>query len=360
MKVGIVRRAFSAGGGAENYLTLLAEALVQAGHSCPLFASDAWSRADWPHGKLRTVRGKTPLSFAKEIKALDPKSKCDVLLSVERIWGCDFYRAGDGVHASWLDRKAQHQSRWKSWIARKRWENRETLLLESAQLRPEAARGIIVSSQMVKEEIVRYYGFPAERIHVIYNGVPRLQILPELREQTRRIHGFGQEDFVVLFAGSNWERSGLGFAMEAVKQSDLARIRMMVIGRGDRRKWPRSRKVRFVGKMHDLVPCLAAADAFLLPSIYDPFSNACLEALAAGLPVITTDANGFSEIIRPGEEGEVLSDPADISAITNALAFWSSPAKRAAVKSRLQNVAARFNMERNLKATVSLITQPQA
>jgi UDP-glucose:(heptosyl)LPS alpha-1,3-glucosyltransferase len=283
-----------------------------------------------------------------------------VLLSVERIWGCDFYRAGDGVHASWLDRQAQRQPRWKSWIARMRWENREPILLESAQLKPEAARGIIVSSQMVKEEIVRYYGYPAGRIHVIYNGVPSLNIPAELREQTRRLHGFGQEDFVVLFAASNWQRSGLGFAIEAVEQSDLARIRVMVIGRGDRREWPRSRKVRFVGQMRDLVPCLAAADAFLLPSIYDPFSNACLEALAAGIPVITSDANGFSEIIRPGEEGEVLSNPADISAITKALEIWSSPAKRAAVKSRLQNVAARFGMESNLKAAVSLITRPQA
>ena len=83
MKIGLVRRAFSTRGGTENYLMLLAEALVRAGHRCTLFASDAWSRSDWSYGRLHTVRGETPLAFAKEIKALDPKSKCDVLLSVE-------------------------------------------------------------------------------------------------------------------------------------------------------------------------------------------------------------------------------------------------------------------------------------
>jgi UDP-glucose:(heptosyl)LPS alpha-1,3-glucosyltransferase len=115
-----------------------------------------------------------------------------------------------------------------------------------------------------------------------------------------------------------------------------------------------------VGALGDLSPCLSAADVFLLPSIYDPFSNACLEAMAAGLPVITTDANGFAEVLKPGIEGEVLPTPSDIPALVQALKDWSDPARRAAIAPRLKKAGARFDIESNLKATVSLLTEPQA
>jgi UDP-glucose:(heptosyl)LPS alpha-1,3-glucosyltransferase len=59
----------------------------------------------------------------------------------------------------------------------------------------------------------------------------------------------------------------------------------------------------------------------VLPTIYDPFSNAALEALAAGLPVITTRANGFSEIMREGVDGTVLDAPDDLRALVAAVTF---------------------------------------
>jgi UDP-glucose:(heptosyl)LPS alpha-1,3-glucosyltransferase len=100
-----------------------------------------------------------------------------------------------------------------------------------------------------------------------------------------------------------------------------------------------------------------AADIFLLPTIYDPFSNACLEALAAGRPVITTRGNGFSEIIETGRHGTIVDDARDIDAIGAALEFWSDPARRA--QARLDNLelAARFDISKNVNQTLQTLTR---
>ena len=95
------------------------------------------------------------------------------------------------------------------------------------------------------------------------------------------------------------------------------RVNCWFAGRGNPRPYLKrmppgaAGRVRFLGPVSDMAACYAAADVFVAPTLYDPFSNACLEALAAGLPVLTTPANGFSEILTPGRDGEVIASPAD-------------------------------------------------
>jgi UDP-glucose:(heptosyl)LPS alpha-1,3-glucosyltransferase len=100
-----------------------------------------------------------------------------------------------------------------------------------------------------------------------------------------------------------------------------------------------------------------AADIFLLPTIYDPFSNACLEALAAGLPIITTKGNGFSEIIEPGRHGSVVDDPRDVGALSDALQFWSDPARRQQARADNRALAAQFDISANVAKTLQIVTQ---
>ena len=118
-----------------------------------------------------------------------------------------------------------------------------------------------------------------------------------------------------------------------------------------------SRRVRFLGPVPDMARYYAAADAFVLPTIYEPFSNACLEARAAGLPVITTRYNGFAEIIEPGAEGEVLENPRDISALASAIENWRDPVRRELLRVELQTHAAQFTIEENVRQTLALITR---
>ena len=112
--------------------------------------------------------------------------------------------------------------------------------------------------------------------------------------------------------------------------------------------------------MSDLVRLYAAADIFILPTIYDPFSNACLEALACGLPVITTRANGFSEIIEDGVHGSIVDCANDLVGLREALWFWSDAARSAAVRSTNIQCAAQFDISGNVARTLEILIQAAA
>src|SRR5205823_2111200 len=102
--------------------------------------------------------------------------------------------------------------------------------------------------------------------------------------------------------------------------------------------------VRFLGEIADLRPIYAAADIFILPSIYDPFSNACLEALASGLPVITTCDNGFSEVIENGVHGSIVDLPNNVSGLRDAIRFWSDESRRVTARSTIIDRASQFDI----------------
>jgi UDP-glucose:(heptosyl)LPS alpha-1,3-glucosyltransferase len=101
---------------------------------------------------------------------------------------------------------------------------------------------------------------------------------------------------------------------------------------------------------------LAAADAFILPTLYEPFSNACLEALAAGLPVITTRFNGFAEIIEHGADGEMIESPRDTAALVRAIEAWRDPERRTTARPRLAEIGARYSIDANVRQTLGIIT----
>lgn len=359
MKIGLVRRGFSATGGAEAYLSRFARALVSAGHECVLYTSADWSQEAWPAGRRVCLPGRSPRLFADALEHAQAgamgSERCDYLFSLERVWRCDCYRAGDGVHRAWLERRREFEPFWKPWSrALFNRKHRQLLALEERLFGGKTAGLVIANSRMIKEEIIRHYGYPRERIPVVYNGLPYRAANPAWRAETRARLGIPDSDYVVLFAGSGWERKGLRFAIEGMRRANLTRAHLLVAGRGNPRKVPGSDRVRFLGPVSAMEAHYAAADAFILPTLYDPFSNACLEALSAGLPVITTAANGFSEVLHPGIDGEILEDPRDSQAVARAIERWSDPERRAAIKPHLPG---RFTIEANLNATLAVIQQ---
>src|SRR5688500_11581904 len=337
LTIGLVRRGFSSGGGAESYLQRLAAGVAQAGHQVRLYTSAEWPADAWSFGPVVRVDATSAIAFADALEKVAPRREYDVLMSLERIWRCDVYRAGDGVHRAWLERRHELAGPLQKLSRLLNRKHSATLSLEESLFGKAGAKRVIANSRMVKEEIIRLYGFPADRIDVVYNGIP-LQSLhrdEQDRKKTRESLGLAESDIAVLFAGSGWERKGLRFAVDAIERQ-AGQMRLLVAGRGDSRQF-RSAHAQFLGVVQEMPSLYAAADIFLLPTIYDPFSNACLEALAAGCPVITTRGNGFSEIIENGRHGTVVDNPGDIDAISEALLFWSDPARRA--QAQLDNLA---------------------
>jgi UDP-glucose:(heptosyl)LPS alpha-1,3-glucosyltransferase len=217
---------------------------------------------------------------------------------------------------------------------------------------------------MVKDEIVKFYRYPADRIDIVRNGVPleKLRFDPELREKSRAELKIKPDQTALLFAGTGWERKGLLFAIEAAALCRDGNMRLLVAGRGNARLYKTTRlrfwreePVKFLGEVGDMLRVYAAADIFILPTIYDPFSNACLEALACGLPVITTGSNGFSEIIENGVHGSIVDQAGDLPGLRDAILFWSDPSRRAAARSTNMQLATQFRISRNTSETLAIL-----
>jgi UDP-glucose:(heptosyl)LPS alpha-1,3-glucosyltransferase len=354
LTIGIVRRGFSSSGGAESYLKRLAAGVAEAGHPVSLFTSAEWPVDEWNFGPVVRLSATDAIGFADELEKVS-RANCDVLLSLERVWRCDVYRAGDGVHRAWLERRGQVAGPFQKLSRLLNRKHSATLSLEKSLFAKAGARRVIANSQMVKEEIIRIYGYPADKIDVVYNGLSLESMRrDELdRAKTRDAHGLAQDDIVVLFVGSGWERKGLRFAIDAVERQSK-QMKFLVAGRGEARKFSSSR-VQFLGVVREMPSLYHAADIFLLPTVYDPFSNACLEALASGRPVITTRANGFSEIMENARHGTIVDDAHDIDSLGAALQFWSAPARRA--QARLDNLAlaAQFDISANVAQTLQIL-----
>jgi UDP-glucose:(heptosyl)LPS alpha-1,3-glucosyltransferase len=365
LRIALVRRGYSPSGGAERYLKRLARGVTKAGHDVQLIATNEWPEDQWRFGSVTRLRAESVVGFANELEEIRPQLHCDALFSLERVWNCDVYRAGDGVHRAWLARRRNFELPLKQFVRGLNRKHRDLLQLEESLLADRKAARVIVASKMVKDEIIDLYAFPTDNINIVRNGVPldTFRFDPELRQKARDDLKLKPDHIALLFAGSGWERKGLLFAIQAMALCKNGKMRLLVAGRGNERfykttrlRFWREEPVRFLGEVADVVRLYAAADIFILPTIYDPFSNACLEALACGLPVITTRANGFSEIIEHSVHGSIVDHAGNLVGLRDAIRFWSDPSHRAAAHWANIERASQFDISRNVEQTLEVLT----
>lgn len=349
MKLALIRRHYSATGGAELYLQRLLGGLAAAGHELHLF-SESWGEPPpgvQPHPvTCNASRADRPAAFARAVREAVARDRFDCIFSLERTVHQDVYRAGDGVHRVWLEQRRRFAPWWRRPFVGWGAFHRNMLALEALTFDPAHTGRIIVNSQMVRREILKHFRFPADRIHLVRNGVDVDRFRGGDRAATRKRFGFREEDFVLLFVGSGWERKGLRYVMQAVDRFGVrqgveilesewrgegrppgraarSNIKLLVVGKG-RNPYLTSRDFVFAGAMSGVEDAYAAADLFVFLPIYEPSANVVVEALAAGLPVITSAQNGASELIQHGVNGTVLPDPSDIDAAVEAITFWCS------------------------------------
>jgi UDP-glucose:(heptosyl)LPS alpha-1,3-glucosyltransferase len=364
LRIAFARRGYSPSGGAEGYLKRLARGVIEAGHDVQLIATNEWPEDQWRFGSATRLRAESVLGFADELEEIRPQLHYDALFSLERVWSCDVYRAGDGVHRAWLVRRRNFELPLKQFVRALNRKHRDLLQLEESLLADRKAARVIVASQMVKNEIVDLYAYPAGNIDIIRNGVPldKFRFDPEVRQKAREDLKLKPDQIALLFAGSGWDRKGLLFAIQAMALCKNKKLRLLVAGRGNetlyktaRLRFWREEPVRFLGEVAEVARLYAAADIFILPTIYDPFSNACLEALACGLPVITTRSNGFSEIIEDSVHGSIVDNAGNLVGLRDAIRFWSDPSHRAAARSRNVERASQFDISKNVEQTLKVL-----
>ncbi|RJX33153.1 MAG: glycosyltransferase family 1 protein [Desulfarculus sp.] len=315
MRLGLVRYKYDQGGGAERTLGLLARGLLERGHQVHLVTS-AWQGAAPPGLRIRLVPPAGPARWARAAAQSAAGLGLDTWLSLERVPGSPLFRAGDGVHAAWLARRAPYEPLMKRLSFGLNPKHRSLLELERRTLGAPQLRGVIAVSRLVAGELQEYYGVPADKIKVIYNGVDEQMLASAreawLRQDARRELSLEPGRPALLFLGSGWERKGLAFALAALVR--LKDALLLVAGRDRPQAWQAraarlgvAERVRWLGLRTDVAALLAGCDALVLPSIYDPCPNSALEALYAGLPVVTTQAAGACELLEPGKSGVVVS-----------------------------------------------------
>jgi len=330
LSLAIVRQRYSAYGGAERFVAAALPALERAGVDVTLIARR------WEGWGARRVLGVDPFylgslwrdwSFARAARKAWLARGFDLVQSHERIPGCSVYRAGDGVHRRWLEiRRASAGFAERLGIALNPY-HRYVCAMEKRMFEHPRLRAVICNSRMVRDEIARMFRIDPQKLHVVHNGVDTEHFHPRnrdaLRDPARAGLGAQPRDTVFLFVGSGFARKGLAAAIDALAATGNRHLRLVVVGRDrDAARFAAraaragvADRVRFAGALEDVRPLYAAADCFMLPTRYDPFPNAALEALAAGLPVIVSRRCGAAEILRPGENGWICEpdDPAGLA-----------------------------------------------
>ena len=363
LTIGFLRRGYSPTGGVEAYLKGLADGLRNEGHRVVLIGTSEWPESEWPGGEILRCKGATLSEYSAEVTRQKTRSdiRFDLILSVEKVPGCDLYRTDEGLHEAWLSQRSRYISPWARLFQRISPKHREKLLLEKQLFTPGSTQRVISLSHKISGEIRDLYGYPEKQISLIRNGVPtRTATTSEERAYARKELGIPADEKIALFVGTGWERKGLRFAIRAVEGLNDPRVKLLVAGSGSQKRYA-SPSVRFLGGVREMKMVYNAADLFLFPTLFDPFPLATLEALSAGLPVITTAANGVSEIMTPGVHGEVIAEPSDSSALITALRKWlgilSDPVQGDQARAACAALTSEFTLERNLKETLAVIRE---
>jgi UDP-glucose:(heptosyl)LPS alpha-1,3-glucosyltransferase len=332
MRLAFIKKKFSVHGGAERYLQTFLGQLAGSGHELHVYAS-RWDGGDTavfhhvPHvscGSLVSVA-----SFNRNVRrviALGPRPDC--VISFERTNCQDIYRAGEGCHAEWLRIRRTVDPLFKRLSFAVNPFHRYMLDLERRIFTDTPL--IVANSRMVGRQIMDHYGISEGRIRVVYNGVDLERFHPAGREiwrsEIRSRYKIPEEALLLLFVGSGFARKGLLQVVRAFKRLDLPDLYLLAVGKGDPqealRLVPDERirsRIIVAGPQKEIEMFYGAADIFVLPTLYDPFSNATIEAMAAALPVITTCNNGVAELIENGREGYVLGSCSDANELAEAI-----------------------------------------
>ncbi|MBN2654256.1 MAG: glycosyltransferase family 4 protein [Nitrospirae bacterium] len=332
-KIYFIKKKFAQYGGAELYMNTLINELKND-HEIHIL-SNRWISTPGVlfHKIFQLKLGSfiSNLSFIMSCrKAVRSIRSGACIISFERTDCQDIYRAGEGCHAEWLSIRGENASLLKKLSFHLNPLHMHMLLIEKRLF--ESTPVIIANSQMVKNQIIRHYSIQSEKIHVIYNGVDLARFNPAnkklWRTKIRDQYGINHDARVALLVGSEFKRKGLATIIKALSsaKSYCSNLHLLVLGKGDKKEYSKlanalgiSSMITFIEPQKEIERFYAASDIFILPTLYDPFSNATLEAMASGLPVITSKNNGAAEIIANGINGFILDNMYDKNELSDKL-----------------------------------------
>ncbi|MBX2991724.1 MAG: glycosyltransferase family 4 protein [Bacteroidetes bacterium] len=253
---------------------------------------------------------------------------CDIVNSYMIGRGASVVTA-QSCHIAGMEIRKQHQARLP-WRRNFGIFDRVTLQDERFLVRSHHTKRIIAVSQLVKDQFIQYYNIDPERVVVIPNGVDvgkfkQLRAIGN-RENLRSQYGIPRDGFMLLFVGNEFDRKGLHVLIRSIAVLKGNDVRLLVIGSDDSAPYASlaaslgvSDKVIFGGRVRGPEALFVAADAFVFPTVYEPFGMVLMEAMAAGVPLIATRHAGALEDCTHEHHGVFLSDPLSVEELSYSI-----------------------------------------
>lgn len=318
LRLALIRQRYNPYGGAERFVERALAALNENGVAVTLISRH------WQGNAASGIKCDPPYlgnvwrdwSFARCVRQVLRRNAFPLVQSHERIAGCDLYRAGDGVHLEWL----RHRRASLGFFARLGTYlnpyHRYVLRVEGRMYADPNLKAVICNSRMVRDEIRRSFALDPGKLHVIHNAIDITRYTPAVRafrDEIRAAVGIPADSVAFVFVGSGFQRKGLDAVLHALPTG----AHLIVVGKdrkmGRYRRMARQQacaeRVHFLGGQADVRPYYGAADVFVLPSIYEPFSSTVIEAMACGLATVTSTRNGAAEAIVDGVSGYICDRP---------------------------------------------------
>jgi len=311
-------------GGAENFVFELTERLACHDEIVLEVFATRWQagNSDIRFHKIPVIsfpRWLEPISFAYFANKMTA-NKFDIVHTHDRIFTADIFTFHGIPHKTWIKKIRKKRLKLKdlaiSWVEKK--------CMESRQLKM-----ILPVSSIAKDELTHVYDIPLSKIRTMHPGISPHYFdnfnKDHHRQRVRGDFNFSPDDLVLLFIGMNFEIKGLDLilaAMAMLKERKMAEIKLIVVGKGNIRKYQKQGKtlgieedIHFTGATTEVQQYYLASDIFIMPSLYDTFGIVVLEAMLARLPVIVSDTVGAKDIIDHGTNGYILPkdpEPADV------------------------------------------------
>lgn len=374
-------------GGAEKYAGSVARALVEAGHDVHLFARGV---DDGEVSNAATVRPITvrdlPLCgwlrtyrFAAASERALREEDFDLIIGFNKTWYQDIYLAVAGAHPAAVDyslERFRHPLVRALHVAGKLLSPKQWFFkrIETKQFGRDARPVTVVApSELSAEHFRQYHDLPSERIAVVYNGLERERTAIDaatVRRRFRRDLGLEPHDVALLFTARNYALKGLEPLIEAFARTaaDCPQAVLVVCGSRRDRVFQRQAaalgiadRIRFLGFVDEVHTCFAGCDAFVFPTFYDPCSLVVPEALGHGLPVITTQQNGASELLTEGRDGFVVESPWQLDDLAQHMTLLAGDnALRTRMGAEARRTAARATMDIRMRELIALLERHRA
>lgn len=309
-------------GGMQRDFRRFVEETQRLGHACRVYYIE-WQGETIAGAELRRVpvtarsnhrRNERYLEWVRNDLANDP---VDGVIGFNKMPGLDVYYAADSCY---LD-KAYNE---RGPLYRRGGRFRHFAGYEKAVFDRSSDTEILLISETEKAKFIHFYKTPENRMHMLPPGISRDRCAgedaAERRRAIRALLAVAEGEHVLLFVGSGFIKKGLDRAITALAQASQEQphqaMRLLVVGQDKARRFRRlakkldvDDKVHFLGGRDDVAELLLGADVLIHPALDEAAGIVLLEALVAGLPVITTEVCGYAHHIVAASAGMVLRSP---------------------------------------------------